>query len=252
MKHNSYEYYKQLRKYILQFMAIFEGLEVSVGQRTNHPAGLIPVTIKYGHADRVVSSILAGNTQNAPLRLPTMSANFAGLAIAVDRMKGVGGERRSVHVPMGGTIPEDVQVIHQLMPVPYELTMDLHIFTSNTNQQMQILEQLLPMFDPQLLIQTSDTHFDWTRLTCVTLTNIALDNNYPSGSDPRLNQVTITFTIPIYIGVSANIKRDFIERVKMRIGMIDTANDGMDIVADFDSQEIPYDIIQDVSNLPIS
>ena len=46
--------------------------------------------------------------------------------------------------------------IEKLMPVPYDLEINVDIWTSNTNQKLQILEQILTLFNPGLEIQSTD------------------------------------------------------------------------------------------------
>lgn len=244
-----YFYNQQLRNYILQFMAIFTGLQVAIGKSGDKNERLIDVPIHYGHKDKVVAAIFADNTQNTPIRLPTMSAYLRDLQISERRMKGIGVERRTTYVPLGGLIPDDVQVVHQRMPVPYDINMELTIYVSNTDQLFQVLEQILPLFDPQLNIQTSDAPFDWTKITSVKLTNISLDTNYPIGTDKRIIQCTIGFEIPIYIDTPADVRRDFIEQVFVRIGAIDYS-DNNDIITQLEQQNLQYTKIQTDENLP--
>ena len=247
---STYYYDTQLKRYILQFMAIFSGLQVQIGKSNNNPSTLIPVDIHYGTQDRVVASIISSNVQTTPLKLPLMSANLSGLNVSEGRMKGTGTERRQAFTPLGGVIPKDTKVIHQLMPVPYDMTLELAIMCSNTDQQFQLLEQILVMFDPQLQIQTTDSEFDWTRLSTVKLTSVGLENNYPIGTDKRIIQNTLTFELPIWIETNSVIKRDFIEQILVRIGMIDYQTDNFDIISELDAQGASYQIINDVAKLP--
>jgi hypothetical protein len=234
-------------------MAIFQGLQVQIGKRTSTDEPLIPVDIHYAHMDRVVASIIADNTQNKPLKLPIMSAYMSGLSIAMQRARGVGQERRNTYVPVGGLIPDDIEVVHQRMPVPYNLIMDLNIYTSNTNQHFQILEQILPIFDPSINIQTSDSPFDWTRLTKVELKDVQLDTNYPIGTDRRIIQSKLSFEMPIELDTPADIRRDFVEKIFLRVGAVNTsfgADNNYEIIAELDAQNIPYTLMQTDENLP--
>lgn len=204
---DGYFYDHQLKRYILQFMAIFSGLQVHVGKWNETEARLISVPIHYGAQDRVVASILAENVQNKPLRLPTMSAYMRGINLAPDMKVGVGTELRKAMVPVGGLVPDDIQVIHQRRPLGFKLDMELALYASNAEQHLQMLEQILPLFDPQLNIQTSDGIFDMTRLTHVEMTGIMIDNNYPISTDRRINQSTLTFSMPIWISTPADVHR---------------------------------------------
>jgi hypothetical protein len=253
IKKDGYFYNKQIKTYILQFMAIFTGLQVMIGKLNTSNETLIDVPIHYGYKDRIVAAILADNTQNTPIRLPTMSAFVKDIQLSEKRFKGVGMERRTAYVPVGGLIPDDIKVVHQRMPVPYDLTMELAIYASNSDQMFQILEQLMPLFDPLLQIQLSDAPFDWTKITTVKLTNTAIENNYPIGIDRRIIQTTLTFEMPIYIETPADVHRDFIEQIYYRIGLIKSSDQITDdVLSEFDSQHLPYQQLASDDELPFS
>ena len=238
----AYWYNDQLKRYIVQFMAIFSGLQVSIGKTegTNETA-LIPVTIHYGNHDRVVASIMAEHTQNKPIRLPCMTAYMQSVDLAPELMHGMGTERRNSYVPTGGLLPDDVSVVHQYAPVPYKMTCQLGIYASNTDQHFQILEQILMLFSPQISIQTSDAPFDWTRLTTVKLTNVTIDQTHPIGTDRRIIQSTLMFELPVYLGSPADVRKDFIKTINMRIGLLNhMITDSEDIIAALDAMGIEY------------
>lgn len=260
---NGYFYDNQFRNYILQFMAVFTGLQVQVGsrktgniQQTTDCDGniidtqpvfedkrLISVPIHYGPQDRVVASILAENTQNKLLRLPTLSAYARGLSLKTEYFAGLQTERRNAYLPTGGLIPDDIAVVHQRKPMVYDLEMELAIYASNTDQYFQILEQILPLFDPQLQIQTNDSIFDWTKITHIELISIAFDQNYPSGTDRRIIQGTLLFKMPVWISIPADVRKDFIQKIFVRVGAVSTsAQSNYDIIAELDAQGIDYEL----------
>lgn len=250
MQSNGYYYNQQLKKYILQFMAIFSGLQVQVGKSATLNERLIPVPIHYATTDRVVASIMSQNTQNTPLSLPVLSAWNRGLDIDMTRAKGIGGERRNTYVPVGGLVPDDARVIHQRVPVPYKLDMELGIYCSNSDQEFQILEQILPLFDPTLTIQTSDAPMDWTRLTNVELTGITNDSSFPTGVDRRIIQKTLTFQLPIWIDIPADIRHNFVEQIYLRVGAVDMSSiTNEEMIADLDGQGLAYELVQDASSV---
>lgn len=210
-------YMAQLRRYLVQYMCIFADLKVRVGASDKAPARLIDIPIFYGSKDKVVASIKSEGTTNKPIRLPTMSCRISGLDMADDLRKGVGVERRTTYMPTGGVFPDSISVVHQLMPVPYKANIELAIFVSNTDQHFQIMEQILVLFDPILQIQSSDEVFDMAKITTVKLEGITFDENYPVGNDRRLIQSTLTFSMPVYLSIPANVKQDYVANIKLRI-----------------------------------
>ncbi len=105
--------------------------------------------------------------------------------------------------------------IERLMPVPYKLTLKLDIWTSNTNQKMQILEQMLVLFNPSLEIQSTDNYIDWTSLSIVELESTQWSSRtIPQGTENPIDIATLTFTLPIWISSPAKVKKlGVVERI---------------------------------------
>lgn len=218
---NIFFYDEQIKKYILQFMAIFSNLSVEVGKNSTRDKAIIPVHLTYGAKDRVVAHIRGDNTQNKPLRLPALAANMMNVDLALERMKGQGQERRFNYLPRGGLMPDDITTVEQRMPIPYNLTMELSIFTSNLDEHFQILEQILVLFNPQLDIQKTDDNFDWTRIASVVLLGVNNEFNYPSGPERRVIQSSMQFSVHTHLSVPAKIRSDFIKSIQLRVGAVE-------------------------------
>jgi hypothetical protein len=215
---NNYWYKAQLKDYIKQFVGIFVGLHVQTGKNADGISAMIQVPISIGNRDRVVAAIQAAHTQNKPFSLPMMAVNMQGIELAPERRKGVGTIDRRQYLPAGGLFPEDLEVVYRLMPIPYNLNMELGIYASNTDQLHQILEQILLLFDPTVQIQKNDKALDWTRLTHVELTGINNEENYPMGQDKRIVQWSLNFTMPINLSAPMELRDNIIQEIILRIG----------------------------------
>lgn len=214
----SYYYNNQLRTYIQQFASVFAGLHVQTGRGEDGNPEFIEVPIRYGSIDKVVAALTQRNTQNLPIQLPMMSCYMLGIELAPERRKGVGVVDRRTVFPTGGVFPDDAKVLERVMPIPYNLTMELAFYASNTDQSFQILEQIMQLFDPTLQIQISDSAFDWTKLTSIELQSLQSEENYPMGGERRAIVWSFNFTLPIYIATAADMKKDVVHKVITRFG----------------------------------
>jgi hypothetical protein len=145
-----------------------------------------------------------------------------GLQLAPERRKVQAFVDQRVTMKAGGVFPQDLTTVKRAMPIPYNMTIELSIYASNTLQRDQILEQILVLFNPDLQIQKSDGAFDWTRLTKVELTDIANEENYPSATDRRMIVWTLSFELPIFLSVPMGVKDDLVRKVIIQIGSLDT------------------------------
>lgn len=177
-----------------------------------------------GNRDRVVAGIMTGNTQNRVFSLPAMSAYMTGLTPNDERRRAPGLIDQRVTMKTGGVFPDDLTVVKRVMPVPYDMTLELSIWASNTQQLHQILEQILVLFNPDLQIQRSDGPFDWARITNITLTDISNEENYPSGADRRMIVWSLSFLMPIYLGIPMGVKDDLVRKVIIQIGDLNSMN----------------------------
>lgn len=252
MAFEGYFFDEQIAKYQIQFMAIFKGLHVKTGTREDGKTRFLEVPITYGSRDRVTAALMANNVQNTAIKVPIMSAYMTGIELDRDRMKGTGTSRRFTYLPKGGLFPNDLKTVVQLMPVPYTLTMELAIFTSNMNQHRQILEQILVFFDPLLQIQKSDDIFDHTKITTVELMDISLREEYPSTDRPRVIQTEMSFKLPIWLAVPANLKDEFVQKVFARITTLGMDESFEEYISSIEGDLTPYElIIDESSNAPI-
>jgi hypothetical protein len=101
------------------------------------------------------------------------------------------------------------------MPVPYNLTISLDIWTSNTNQKMQLFEQIATLFNPSLEIQSTDNFLDWTSLSIVYLDGVTWsDRTIPQGTENPIDIMNMKFSMPIWISSPAKVKKlGVIERI---------------------------------------
>ena len=203
---------------MLQFITIFQGLQVQTGKGECGEEQFISVPCVVGTKDRVVAALFAGNTQNRVFSLPTMAMHLQSLEVAPERRKVQAYVDQRVTMKAGGVFPNDLTVVKRAMPVPYNATMELTIYASNTQQMHQILEQILVLFNPDLQIQKSDAPFDWTKLTKVELTDISNEENYPSATEKRIMVWTLTFNMPIFLSIPMGVKDDLVRKIIIQIG----------------------------------
>lgn len=226
MQPRPYFYNRQVARALAAFMGIFSGLTI----QSARDSSTITVPIHYGSPDRVYSAITSGTTQNNLIRLPAMTAHLIGIAKAEGR-KGVGTSYSVPTMPAGGQFPNDVRNLTRTMPVPYTLTISLSIMTSNTDSMMQILEQILVLFEPQLTIQINDDFFDWAGQTDVILEAMSLDETWPRNSDRNTMLATLNFTMPIWIGLNGTKRNDVIQSIMLRVAAISQSAEIIDTLA---------------------
>jgi len=210
---------------LLQFTRIFSGFQVEYANENDgvNAAALIRVPVRYGDASRNAQTIIQENSRNSLPSTPLMTFYITGLDYEQSRMQDPYfvsriNVRQRTYDPATETY-ETTQgnafTVERLMPVPFKLTIQLDIWTSNTNQKLQLLEQILTLFNPSLEIQSTDNYIDWTSLSVMYLDRTSwTSRTIPIGTDNPIDVATLTFSMPIWISPPAKVlKLGVIERV---------------------------------------
>jgi len=200
----------QIRKYLVQMMRLFSNFSYQTGDETR-----IQVPVTYGDMTRQVSSIIRDNSENKIPSAPRMALYITGLELDRERTSDSSyvnkrHVRERVKDQNGDYTDEQGRqyTIERLMPTPYKLTVNVDIWSTNTDMKLQIMEQILMLFNPSLDIQTTDNYLDWTSLSTVILENVAFSTrSIPVGVDSEIDVAQLTFSTPIYISPPAKVKR---------------------------------------------
>jgi len=209
-------YDEQIRRFLLQFTRIFSGFEVQYGRDDEGVLGLYRVPIRYGDATRQAQTILQQNSANSLPATPLMTFHVTGLNYDRPRMQEpYFVEQKSIRQRVWDdaagtydTTQANAFTIERLMPAPYQLEIQLDIWTSNTNQKLQLLEQILTLFNPSLEIQSTDNFLDWTSLSVVYLDRTSWSSrNIPQGTEDPIDIATLSFSMPIWISSPAKVKK---------------------------------------------
>ena len=219
----------QIRRFLLQFARIFSNFDVEYGanEAGQGPGStvdtLVRVPVRYGDASRQAQTILQNNSANDMPSTPMMSFYITDLKYDRPRIQepyfvnNIAVRQRTYDTATDTyeTTQGNAFTIERAMPVPYELTINLDIWTSNTNQKMQLLEQILTLFNPSLEIQSTDNYIDWTSLTALYLKDSRwTSRSIPMGADTSIDIATLTFTLPMWITPPAKVKKlGVVERI---------------------------------------
>ena len=171
------------------------------------------IPVMYGDADRQAASIIRNNSENKVNSVPRISVYVSGLDLDKDRLADssyvgkVNIRERDVNGNAYTSTQGRNYTVERLMPTPFKLTMKVDIWSANTDQKLQIMEQILVLFNPSLELQTSDNYLDWTSLTVLNLNAINwTSKSVPVGVDTPIEVGTLTLDTPIWINPPVKVK----------------------------------------------
>ncbi len=209
-------YDEQIRRFLLQFIRAFSNFQVEYGKDRDGNITLITVPVKYGDATRMVSSIVRENSENKIIPTPMISCYITGLEYNPERRqdptfidkKHIRMRKFDPNTNSYNTQQGNAFTVERVMPVPYTLQLNVDVWTSNTNQKLQLMEQILVLYNPSLEIQSTDNYLDWTSLSYIELQQVQFSSrSVPVGVDEQIDIATLTFTVPIWLTAPAKVKK---------------------------------------------
>ena len=212
----------QIRRFVTQFIRAFSNFSYKDGAGT-----LRKIPVSYGNLTRQVANIIRDNSENKVMSAPRIACYITGLEYARDRVQSPTHVNK-IHVrhreydDATGTY-KDLQgvgnTIERLMPVPFTLRMKADIWSTNTDQKLQIMEQILVLYNPALEIQTTNNYVDWTSLSLIELASVNYSTrSIPQGTETEIDIGEMEFTMPIWVTPPAKVKKlGVIEKIIMNI-----------------------------------
>jgi hypothetical protein len=216
-KNLDYWYDEQIKRYLIQIIRVFSNFQVR--EYTSEGAKYNRVPVKYGDASRMVSHLLRNNSENVLNSAPQISVAIQSIQPARDRTHEpffVDTQQVAEREfdPSNNSYTSEqgkLYTTQRYMPVPYNLTIQVDIWTTNTDTKLQLLEQIFVIFNPSIQLQSNSNPLDWTSVFEIELTDIAWSSRgIPAGVDETLDIATLTFSVPIWISPPAKVKRQTI------------------------------------------
>ena len=216
----------QIRKFLTQFIRILSNFSVETGKGKDGEVTLRAVPVVYGDPTRQVANIIRNNSENALQYAPRIACYVRELNYDRDRMQNPyhieKQHLKERDVLADGTYSDKLgagYTVEKVMPSPFRLEVTADIWSSNTDQKLQIMEQILYLFNPDFEIQKTDNYIDWTSLSYVELTGTTFSSRtIPVGADTEIDVATLTFSMPIWLSPPVKVsKLGVIQKIIMSI-----------------------------------
>ena len=213
-----YFYNEILRRTIIGFGTLFNSIEV---QQEN---SVLRIPLAYGPTQKFLARIEQSPDLNKPtaITLPRMSFEFTGLTYDPSR------KVTTTQTFIAKDKDDGTESRKSFMPVPYNMQFELSIFTKLNDDALQIVEQILPYFQPSynLTIELVD-QIKEKRDVPIVLESVTMQDDYEGDfSTRRVLYYTLRFTAKTYLfGPTSTASKDIIKRATVSfVTGTDTAN----------------------------
>lgn len=158
-KNLDYWYDEQIKRYLIQVIRIFSNFKVREFTEKGTKYNRVPA--RYGDSSRMVASILRNNSENVINSAPFIALTIQSIQPARDRThepflvdtQQVAEREFNKETGSYSSTQGNLYTTQRYMPVPYNLTFNIDIWTTNTDTKLQILEQIFVLFNPSIQLQ---------------------------------------------------------------------------------------------------
>lgn len=241
-----YFYHERIRKAVATFGTIFNGINVQRRSKTGTVSDQVKVPLSYAPKDKYLERIrenptLTDDTKVA-LKLPRMSFEITSLAYDTDRILPKNNNYNKIY---GSSL---TQLSKVYSPAPYSIFFQLNIYSKLQDDALQIVEQIIPYFNPQytLTLKPFSNYGDIKEDVPITLQSVSFQDDFEGSLEQRR---TIIYTLDFSMKV--NFHGPLRESKIIRKAIVDTHMDKSSLLttgADSDGKVVTQTITPNPAN----
>tara|TARA_X000000368_G_scaffold122440_1_gene96016 strand:- start:626 stop:1468 length:843 start_codon:yes stop_codon:yes gene_type:complete len=207
----TYYYHEIIRKTVISFGSVFNNIHVRHQDHEGKDLNDIKVPVSYGPRQKFLARIQQQPDLNkaTQITLPRMSFEVSSIDYDASRKSGITQTFKA---------QDDKKFKKVFMPVPYNLGFELNIMTKTQDDSLQIVEQILPFFQPGFTITVDLVKsIGEKRDVPLVLNNISYQDDYEGNFETRRALIyTLNFTAKTYMfGPIADSTDGLIRKVQL-------------------------------------
>ena len=192
-------YHEIIRKTIVGFGTLFNNVELRRTDKSGNIVQTIKVPLAYGPREKFLARLEAepqlDGRAEAQIQLPRISFEMKGISYDPSR------KLSPVNICTTPKSGDTKAVYTQYSPVPYNIDFELNIISKNNDDSVQILEQILPYFQPvfNISIKLVDTTSEVKDIPII-LNNVGMQDDYEGDFRKRRALIhTLSFVAKTYL-----------------------------------------------------
>ena len=190
-------YHETIRKIIVSFGTIFNNVQIVRKNSSGNITQSMKVPLAYGPKQKFLTRIRedASISKTTAITLPRIAFEIQTLSYDTTRKLNRVTKIRKKSAKGSGKLET------QYMPVPYNVDLQLFVMAKSGDDALQIIEQILPFFQPEYTITVNDNlDMKQKRDIPIVLTGIDYEDNYEGDFTTRRAIIyTLSFTAKFYL-----------------------------------------------------
>ena len=191
-------YHETMRKVVVAFGTIFNNINIVRTNSSGVVTQSMKVPLAYGPKNKFLTRLREDPNLNkkVSLTLPRIGFEISGISYDSSRKLNSIQKLKKVNSSTDGKT-----VSSQFMPVPYNMDFSLFVMAKSSDDALQIVEQILPFFQPDYTITLNDnTSMGTTRDVPIILNGVSYEDSYDGDfTERRVLMYTLTFTSKFYL-----------------------------------------------------
>ena len=190
-------YHETTRKVVVAFGTVFNDIHLVRKDNSGDITQSMKVPLAYGPKQKFLSRIRedADLTKQVAVTLPRIGFEIQGLTY--DPSRKLNRVQQFKKIKSG----KSKQLDTQYMPVPYNIEFQLYVMAKQSDDALQIVEQILPYFQPDYTVTINDnTDMGIKRDVPIILSSVSYEDTYEGDFAERQTIIyTLTFTAKFYL-----------------------------------------------------
>jgi hypothetical protein len=188
-------YYEAIRKTVISFGTLFNNIYIKHKNNQGQVVSTSKVSFAYGPTQKFLARLEQSPDLSKPIQITTPRMSMEIVGISYDPVR-KSSTMRGFIAKNGEDKPTK-----SYLPVPYNINFELSIFTKLEDDMFQIVEQIIPYFQPHYTITiTAVEEIQEKKDIKFILDNISMTDNYEGNFDQRRALIwTLKFTAKTYI-----------------------------------------------------
>ena len=195
----TYFYNESMRRMTIGFGQIFNNIQIKRRDSNGNITQSIKVPLAYAPKEKFLARLDAQPSlqeREFSVTLPRMSFEISG--VSYDSSRKLTRVQKFKHVKTG----TDGKVLNfNYTPVPYNISYNLYSFTASAEAGLQIIEQILPFFQPDFTVTVNAIpELDIKRDIPIVLNSVSYEDTYSGDFSQRRAVIyTLGFTAKTYL-----------------------------------------------------
>jgi hypothetical protein len=210
-----YFYHEILRKTIISFGTLFNNITIQRVNNNGDVSSSLQVPLAYSPTQKFLARLEQSPDLNKPVQISLPRISFEFIGLYYDAQRKITTTQFFVSKDKNNN-----ELRRAYMPVPYNMDFELSIFTKTNDDMLQIVEQILPFFQPHFTLTVDLVEqIGEKRDIPVILNSISMDDTYEGTFDSRRALIyTLKFTAKTYLFgpiSTQDVSKDIIKKVSI-------------------------------------